>query len=471
MFHKKYSSYDGGATVVVKFCRLRWPRSRPVSYTSLGPIYPTAHLASNSNDVPNKEQRDHNSDVDPKGNFGQYSRVVKQPLWRHWALASGVARVPVAMVPFAFVLAGQYATGSFAAGALLTSLHAMSEALVAPWGGRVLDRSEIGTGLRRALTAEACLLALMAVATWEHAPLLLLVFFALAIGGVPAAVPGGFLATLPTIVPTDALASAFALDATLLEIEWMAAPPLVSAAVLLGTPVAALLLMAGVAVIAVLTVRRLPLPRVRLTGVSSPTPWRRRSARFIYTLACAMGVALGAIDATLPPLMPDLGARPAFAGFLAGVLAIASALGGFVYGTQAGRWPGTPRGQASALLAIFGGLLLPLAFVHSIFWAAVVLIIAGALLAPMNALRQHLLQELLPTERRAEGFSLLYASTGLGYAGGGLLTAALLHSVGARGIISVAALTPLVVGLMAMSFGARIPWGKAAGKGGRGRDR
>jgi len=51
--------------------------------------------------------------------------LIRRPLWRRWATASGLSRLPVAMVPLAFVLAGQYATGSFAAGALLVSVHAL----------------------------------------------------------------------------------------------------------------------------------------------------------------------------------------------------------------------------------------------------------------------------------------------------------------------------------------------------------
>ncbi len=372
--------------------------------------------------------------------------LIRRPLWRRWAAASGLSRLPVAMVPLAFVLAGQYATGSFAAGALLVSVHALSEAVAAPWGGRLLDRREVRGGVQQALVVAAGALALLAGAVSLRAPLPLLLLLAAAVGAIPAGVPGGYRALLPHIVPRAALDTAYALDASLLEVEWMIAPVLVAVAVLLHTPIAAVLLMASAAILAAAATGALPRLAAQATGVARRALWRDRRAVPVYALMAALSVGIGAMEAGLPALLVSLGAPAATAGLLLGLLAVASATGGLVYGSRVDRWPGTPARRAPLLLALLGVLLLPLGVVPTAPLAAPVLILAGLLLAPLVGLCTSLLQQVLPPTQRAEGFSLLYAASGLGYGGGSLLIALLLRPLGPHGTLLVTALVPLVVG-------------------------
>ncbi len=121
--------------------------------------------------------------------------LIRLPLWRRWAAAPGLSRLPVAMVPLAFVLAGQYAIGSFAAGALLVSVHALSEAVAAPWGGRLLDRDEVRGDVQQALVVAAGALALLAGAVSLRAPLPLLLLLTAAVGTIPV----GGLGQLPPL--------------------------------------------------------------------------------------------------------------------------------------------------------------------------------------------------------------------------------------------------------------------------------
>jgi len=311
--------------------------------------------------------------------------LIRRPLWRRWAAASGLSRLPVAMVPLAFVLAGQYATGSFAAGALLVSVHALSEAVAAPWGGRLLDRREVRGGLQQALVVAAGALALLAGAVSLHAPLPLLLLLAAAVGAIPAGAPGGYRALLPHIVPHAALDTAYALDASLLEVEWMIAPVLVAVAVLLHTPIAAVLLMASAAILAAAATGTLPRLAAQATGVARRALWRDRRAVPVYALMAALSVGIGAMEAGLPALLVSLGAPAATAGLLLGVLAVASATGGLVYGVRVDRWPGTPARRAPLLLALLGLLLLPLSIVPTAPLAALVLALAGLLPRPWSA--------------------------------------------------------------------------------------
>lgn len=372
--------------------------------------------------------------------------LIRLPLWRRWTVASGLSRLPVTMVPLAFVLAGQYATGSFAAGALLVSVHALSEAVAAPWGGRLLDRRELRGGLQQALVIAAGALALFAGAVSLRAPLPLLLLLVAAVGAVPAGAPGGYRALLPHIVPHVALDTAYALDASLLEVELMIAPVLVAVAALLHTPIAAVLLMASAAVLAAAVTGALPRLVAQATGTARRALWRDRRAVPVYVLMAALSLGIGAVEAGLPALLVSFGAPAATAGLLLGLLAMASATGGLVYGLRIDRWPGTPARRAPVLLALIGALLLPLGVVRAAPLVALVLALAGLLLAPLAGLCTSLLQEALPPTQWAEGFSLLYAAGGLGYGGGSLLIALLLRPLGPQGTLLVTALVPLVVG-------------------------
>ncbi len=133
-----------------------------------------------------------------EGLYPSVRALIRRPLWRRWAAASGLSRLPVAMVPLAFVLAGQYATGSFAAGALLVSVHALSEAVAAPWGGRLLDRREVRGGVQQALVVAAGALALLAGAVSLRAPLPLLLLLAAAVKAATMRPPSRLLTPLPT---------------------------------------------------------------------------------------------------------------------------------------------------------------------------------------------------------------------------------------------------------------------------------
>src|SRR4051794_11941565 len=69
------------------------------------------------------------------------------PGWRRWLLAASLARLGGTMTPFALLLAGQRARGSFASGAGMASAFALGAAVGAPFRGRALDRRSLPGGL------------------------------------------------------------------------------------------------------------------------------------------------------------------------------------------------------------------------------------------------------------------------------------------------------------------------------------
>src|SRR5918912_4518997 len=121
----------------------------------------------------------------PAATLPSYGSLVADSAWRRWTLASGLSRLPIAMAPLGLVLAGHYATGSFADGALLAGVYAFAESLAAPLLGRRLDSGELRRGLRVSLYGGCLGLAALLAGTVARAPLAALVVVTAAAGALP----------------------------------------------------------------------------------------------------------------------------------------------------------------------------------------------------------------------------------------------------------------------------------------------
>ena len=140
-----------------------------------------------------------------------------EPLWRRWVLAVTFTRLCGTMMPFALLLAGEAALGSFSAGAWMTSVHSVGAALAAPFRGRAMDRRRLPDAMQAPLLLLALLSAGVAVASAARAPLPVLLGLSLLLGVIPAGVGGGYRALLPTFLPPNRMAPAFAIDAVLIS--------------------------------------------------------------------------------------------------------------------------------------------------------------------------------------------------------------------------------------------------------------
>jgi len=180
-----------------------------------------------------------------------YRMLLADGVWRRWTLAVAGTRLPIAMAPLALVYIGHVATGSYGVGSVMASAYSFAEAFSAPGTARLLSRS--GRDLRRgvALVLGVGALFMLALALFSQlkAPAVLLVVLAALSGGIPSSAQGGMRAMLQQLVPERLREKAFALDATLLEVQWAAAPALVALTVSLGAAPLAVVIMALAAVI------------------------------------------------------------------------------------------------------------------------------------------------------------------------------------------------------------------------------
>jgi hypothetical protein len=376
----------------------------------------------------------------------------REQSWRRWVLTAFFARLPGTMMAFSLLMAGREATGTFTFGAWMASACAVGAALAAPWHGRRLDREHLLPGLRRGLHWQALLTLGLLVAATLRAPKPVLLAMALLLGVMPSGVQGGVRALLASVTPASRLEVAFALDAVLVEAQWVMGPLLVGMASASGRPLLALGLMGASALAASVLCLGLPdrpLAPAPMAAQTGPSVWSAPGARTVLGMVAVLGVSWGALEAGVAPRLEEVGAGAALWGVLAAVMSAASAAGGLVYalfpraqGATEGVW------RARALLGSWGLLLLPLGAMMSLHGLATWLITAGLVLAPLTGTLTFLLQKAVPPARRAEGFSFYSACWSLGVAGGSALAGALLDAGGARPVLAGAALLPLAAVLL-----------------------
>jgi predicted MFS family arabinose efflux permease len=336
----------------------------------------------------------------------------------------------------------------------MVSAHAVGAAVVAPWRGRLMDGTGLNAGLRRALRWQAVLLLGLAVAALVRAPAPVLLTLALLLGVMPSGLQGGFRALLSSVAPAGRHEAAFALDAVLVELQWVVGPLLVGVTSRSGSPLLALGLMGASALVAGVLCLGLPERRpAPATPVPTTPVWRTPGVPRVLGMVVILGVSWGAMEAGFPSRLEELGSNASLWGALVALLSAASIAGGLAHAVlpvTPGRQEGT--GRARILLLAWGLSLLPLAWMASVHGLAVWLVAAGLFLAPLTGTLTFLLQRTVPPVRHAEGFSFYSACWSLGVAGGSALAGGLLSRWGAAPVLAGAALLPL--GFVLLSTGA-----------------
>ena len=394
--------------------------------------------------------------------------LVRQPLWRRWTLASFLGRLPLTMTLLALVLVGEEVTGSVAVGARLAGIATVAAGLAAPLRGRQLDRGGLRDGLRRAALMTAGVLLAEAAAVVAGAPLFVLYTLAAIQGVSMAALSGGFRALLVPIVSAQDLPRANTLEAVLIEVAFVAGPAVAGVLALAVGAVGVLVAMAAAAMCAALLTGTLPQVRAHEQR-GDEAPWRARGARSVYLLALAVGVALGLLESDVPARAEALGLPAASAGPLLALVAVGSAVGGLLAAARADQQRHQVR-IGVALFVLLGVLLLGLAATQTVVSLAVLLLLLGCPIAPLNALGAMRLQEVMPPGRTGEGFAMYTAMILVGAGIGQSLTGQLLDDAGAQALLAGAGVIP-VLGAAAITAavmrGRRTSVVAAGGRGAR----
>jgi predicted MFS family arabinose efflux permease len=334
--------------------------------------------------------------------------------------ASIAARLPPAMLSIALLVHAHRLTGSFAAAGLVTGVYAIALGVGGPLLGQLVDRRGQTSVLLATSTSAAALLVTIALLP-QGAPLAVLAALA---GGIGLATPpvGSCLRTqLPALLSDrSAIRSAYALEASLVELTYIFGPPLalfISALWSSGTALA----VAGVALLAATAAfAAQPTSRSwRPAAASRPLrggALRSPAMRTLVIVLSAVGMLLGtdevAVIAAAKALHSAMGGAPLFA-----VWGTGSFFGGLLF-TRLGGGARTAAGLAVLVGALTGAHLALIPADGSALALGAVLLVAGATVAPTEATLYAMVGNAAPEGTITEAFAWLATAMAVGGAVG-----------------------------------------------------
>lgn len=342
-----------------------------------------------------------------------------------WSL---VARTPIGMAALAEVLLVRGSGRSYADAGIVSAAGAVAVAFGAPVAGRLVDRRRPAFVLAAYGTAYTAALLVLVLLAQEHAPLALLAIAAGCAGATQPPVAPTVRTLWPVIVGADLHAAAFALEATLQEVFFVAGPLLVGILTGLVSSSAGVL---GAALIGAIGVTGFIMsPAVRgLRREPHPGHGRRLAAlgpslvRRIVVFTACYGLTFGAVEVAMPAFAEQHGGR-SLGGICLAAWSAGSLAGGLL---AAGHRPSDPRRRLRIVSACFAAVLLPPLVAGSLPVMTIVMFIAGLPIAPSFALTYGMVQRTAAPGTQAEVFGWLTTAVVIGVAigtaaGGALIT-------------------------------------------------
>ncbi|MFD7964011.1 MFS transporter [Streptomyces zaomyceticus] len=364
-------------------------------------------------------------------------------------LPAAVGRLGIAMTGIGIVWLVHARTGSYAAAGLVTGGFAVADAVAGPQIGRLVDRFGQARVLPCALGAHAGAVALLLTGGASDLVAGVLVGATLPqLGALSAArwsalLSGERAAALPT---------AFALEALVNGLSYMAGPALVSVLGAAGRPGAGVLLAAALVVGGglVLAAQRRTTPS--LTGHAE----RRHAggallrAAFLRQVAfgLTLGVFFGAMQVSVTAYAVGRGTPDA-----AALLHLASnctnLVGGWAYGAR--RHGGSPRRHQAAAAACLTVACLPLTVLDAPLAVGVTLALTGLAVPVLLILTTVLTESSVPRAVLTQAFTWGNSASAAGIAGAAAVAGRVVDEGGAHGGFGVAAGAAAAMTVLALS--------------------
>jgi MFS family permease len=341
-----------------------------------------------------------------------YGRVLRVPRFAVLIASTMLTRIPYAINGLATILFIRAETGSFGTAGLAAGGLAIGAGIAAPLIGRLVDRRGAVLLLPVAVGHAAAILSLWVLGVSDAPPALLVACAALA--GLCYPPSGSVLRSRwPEMMDGDPelLRGAFALDSVMIEVSFVSGPLLTAILVALIAPEAALAVSAALVVAGTaLFVLKLPDPRRviphedRMGGLG---PLRSPGIRAVALSTIPFGFLIGTVEVSIPAFS-DAEGSAALAGVLLAVWSAASGVGGLAFGARPPQ-----RDLIDTYLAVtllFPLVCAPLILAESPLAMGLLVLAAGAPIAPLIATRNQLISEVAPAGTGTEAFSWLMTS-------------------------------------------------------------
>lgn len=361
-----------------------------------------------------------------------YGRILRVPGLAVLIAATTITRLPFAINGLAVILFLRDTTGSFATAGLAAGALALGAGIGAPMSARLVDRRGAVMLLPLAFGHAAAILSLWALGAADASSPVLVGCALLAGTSFP---PSGSVlrSRWPEMLDHDPelVRGAYALDSVTIEVSFVTGPLITALLVALTGPEAALavsavLVVAGTALfIWKLPDSRRALPTADRVGglgaLGAP------AIRLVALTTIPIGFCIGTVEVAIPAFSEEAGSA-AMAGVLLALWSLASGIGGLVFGARTGRRE--LLGTYLMITALFPLACLPLAAASSPVAMGVLVMLAGAPIAPLIATRNELVAAVAPRGTGTEAFSWLMTSLIAGLALGTAISGAVVEASG-----------------------------------------
>jgi MFS family permease len=389
--------------------------------------------------------------------LAKYRSVLSLPGAPRLFASALVARLPQGMAPLAVLLLVRGATHSYAAAGAAVGASAFATAACAPLLGRLVD----ARGRRRVLLplagGQAVVYLVLVVAAQSHAGVGVLIVLAAMTGALlPPVAPVVRVLLGERFDDPDARDTAYALEAVVQEVLWIAGPLVVALVVAFGSPAVAVALLGAVCLGGTALFLRSPWLRSEPdragTDRSARTPaLASPELRALLGPVALTGAGLGAIEVGLPSLALHAGSRPASGLFLA-LWSVGSIVGGLWYGARAWRSPLARRYRMLLGLAVL--CTAPLIAARSIGAGVVCSLLAGLTIAPMFSCQYALVGRAVTLGSETEAFTWVSAALIGGLAAGSAIAGAVIRPGGVSAPFLVSCGATTLAALLAVGFRA-----------------
>jgi MFS family permease len=361
-----------------------------------------------------------------------YARILRAPHVAVLLAATTIGRLPFAINGLAVILFVREVTGSFAIAGVITGVLALGSAIGAPLAGRLVDRRGVRLVVPLAVVHAAALLALWVLGT-GGAPAVALAAAAFAAGACFPPSGAVLRSRWPELLDDPELVrGAYAFDSVMIEVSFVTGPLITAAVVALAGPEIALGVSAALVLVGALMFL------AALPGDHGPVAAPRRSSgalgalsepaiRMIALTTLPVGFCIGTVEVAVPAFS-DAQGSPELAGILLALWSVASAIGGLAFGLRPAN-----RGlvETYVLIAlVFPLACLPLAAAGSTGVMVVLVMLAGAPIAPLIASRNELVAAVARSGTGTESFTWLLTALVAGLSGGAAVAGAVVEAAG-----------------------------------------
>jgi MFS family permease len=353
------------------------------------------------------------------------------------ALASAVARLPIAMTTLAVLLYVQRVTGSYAIAAVVSAGTLAGESLGAVAQGRWMDRM----GPMRPLLIAAGLYAVAGtglILAIEHGAALPLLVGAAALSGlVRPAMPGASRALWGRLVPAGPRRdAAYSYEAISLEVFFILGPALAAFLVTAPWPGTGLVvaitgMVTGTTVFALSRPVRTQRPAAGGPSIGMLGALAPPGMRTVAMASLGFGLVIGSVEVGVNAVATEQGS-PTLGGVLLSAWSVASVVAGILYSLRP--WPRPLHLRMPFLLAAFAGCVAVMALtgpLASLPVLVVAMLAAGALITPQVTAHSLGVEATAPAGTSTEAVGWVVTAAVLGISSGQVLAGLAVDTAGA----------------------------------------